>query len=110
MVSLLENIGERKGDMSINRLEAEAGLTRGSMAKWDNHCPAADKLYKVAQILGCTMEELLVGAKKSPPASREREELIKLFDSAPPTLQQAALAVLESTTAQPTNPRSDRED
>ena len=53
-MSLLERIRELReanGNISINRLEKEAGLTRGSMSKWDNHAPSYDKLKKDAEYL-----------------------------------------------------------
>lgn len=61
-MTLLERIAvlrELKGDISINRLEKEAGLTRGSMCKWDTHEPARDKLEKVANYFGVTVDYLL---------------------------------------------------
>ena len=50
-MSLLERIKELReshGNISINRLEKEAGLSRGSLAKWDDHAPSYEKLKKVA--------------------------------------------------------------
>lgn len=61
-MTLLERIAvlrELKGNISINRLEKEAGLTRGSMCKWDTHEPARDKLEKVANYFGVTVDYLL---------------------------------------------------
>jgi len=63
-MSLLEHIKELQelnGNISINKLEKEAGLTRGSMSKWDNHAPSYDKLKKVADYFGVTVEYLLTG-------------------------------------------------
>ena len=46
-MSILGRIGElrkRHEKLSINKLEQECGLTRGSMAKWDDHAPSPDKV------------------------------------------------------------------
>lgn len=91
-MSLLENIAVFRGGLSINKLEKLAGLTRGSMAKWDNHAPSFDKLQRVADVLGVTVEELQTGIKKAPPADGGREELFSIFDSLDPARQAALLA------------------
>jgi len=76
-MSLLERIRllrEKKGNISINRLEREAGLTRGSMAKWDDHAPSYDKMKKVADYLDTTVEYLLTGeGQKEKPTLTEDE-------------------------------------
>lgn len=63
-MSLLERIAvlrEQHGGISINKLEKEAGITRGSIAKWDDHTPSYDKVKKVADYFGVTVEYLLHG-------------------------------------------------
>lgn len=63
-MSLLERITvlrEQHGGISINKLEKEAGITRGSIAKWDDHAPSYDKVKKVADYFGVTVEYLLHG-------------------------------------------------
>lgn len=63
-MSLLERIAvlrEQHGGISINKLEKEAGITRGSIAKWDDHAPSYDKVKKVADYFGVTVEYLLHG-------------------------------------------------
>lgn len=63
-MTLLERIAvlrEEHGGMSINRLEKESGVTRGSIAKWDDHAPSYDKLKKVADYFGVTVDFLLHG-------------------------------------------------
>lgn len=60
-MTLLEQIDKLRtinGNISINRLEREAGLTRGSICKWDKHMPSYDKLKKVADYFGVTVEYL----------------------------------------------------
>lgn len=62
-MTLLERVKmlcEKRG-VSINRFEKEAGLTRGSVAKWDNHAPSGQKLEKAAQYFGVSVNYLLTG-------------------------------------------------
>ena len=45
---------------SINRLEKETGLSIGSICKWGRSVsPTVGSLKKVAEILGCTVDELI---------------------------------------------------
>lgn len=63
-MSILGRIGElrkRHEKLSINKLEHECGLTRGSMAKWDDHAPSPDKVKKVADYFNVSVEYLLYG-------------------------------------------------
>ena len=63
-MSILGRIGElrkRHEKLSINKLEQECGLTRGSMAKWDDHAPSPDKVKKVADYFNVSVEYLLYG-------------------------------------------------
>lgn len=64
-MSILGRIGELRKQhekLSINKLEQECGLTRGSMAKWDDHAPSPDKVKKVADYFNVSVEYLLYGA------------------------------------------------
>lgn len=54
----IESLCKNKG-FSIRHLERECGLSYGSVIKWRTSSPAADSLYKVAQYLETTVEELL---------------------------------------------------
>lgn len=63
-MSLLGRIDELRKQykkLSINKLEQECGLTRGSMAKWDDHAPSPDKVKKVADYFNVSVEYLLYG-------------------------------------------------
>lgn len=46
--------------ISINAIEKRAGLSIGSVCKWNTVSPTASSLLKVAQILGCSINDLLV--------------------------------------------------
>lgn len=80
LLSRINVLRSQHGNISINRLEKECGLTRGSMAKWDDHAPSADKIMKVANYFGISPGELMgapsippQGAKKAPTEISERE-------------------------------------
>lgn len=45
--------------ISINSLEAKAGISTGSVYKWNKVSPTIKSLAKVAAVLGCTIDELL---------------------------------------------------
>lgn len=50
----------KERNLSINRLEQEAGLSSGSMCKWGKSVsPTVVSLKKVADILGCTVDDLI---------------------------------------------------
>lgn len=80
LLSRINVLRSQHGNVSINRLEKECGLTRGSMAKWDDHTPSADKILRVANYFGISPGELMgapsitpQGAKKAPTEISERE-------------------------------------
>ena len=92
-MSILGRIGElrkRHEKLSINKLEQECGLTRGSMAKWDDHAPSPDKVKKVADYFNVSVEYLLygdpsAGIKKDPipkdgAVSQEKQLLLDMID------------------------------
>lgn len=92
-MSILGRIGElrkRHEKLSINKLEQECGLTRGSMAKWDDHAPSPDKVKKVADYFNVSVEYLLygdpsAGIKKDPipkdeAVSEPKQKLRDLID------------------------------
>lgn len=92
-MSILGRIGElrkQQEKLSINKLEQECGLTRGSMAKWDDHAPSPDKVKKVADYFNVSVEYLLygdpsAGIKKDPipkdgAVSQEKQLLLDMID------------------------------
>ena len=68
---------DEKG-VSIYELEKRVGLTNGSIIKWNDSIPRSDRLYSVATILGCTVEELLceagIEAHREARATNDRKE------------------------------------
>ena len=51
-------ICERKG-VTVWKLEKELGFSNGCIRKWNKSVPGIDKLQKVANYLGVSIEELL---------------------------------------------------
>lgn len=49
----------RERGISVRSIEIEAGLSNGTISKWDESMPAADNLIAVAKVLGTTAEALL---------------------------------------------------
>lgn len=47
--------------MTVAEIERKADIGNGVAARWNKSTPTADKLQKVANILGTTMEYLLLG-------------------------------------------------
>ena len=45
--------------VSVASVERDAGLTNGSISKWNNSKPIAESLHSVAKVLGTTVEDLL---------------------------------------------------
>lgn len=60
-MSIYENIKKECGrkKMSVLSLEKRLGFSRSSICKWDTNTPGIDKVKKVADVLGCTVDELL---------------------------------------------------
>jgi hypothetical protein len=60
-VPVYDNIVKKAKDkeISINSIEKEALLSRGSVCKWNSVSPSVKNLKKVADILGCTTDDLL---------------------------------------------------
>lgn len=48
-----------KNNVSITRVEKETGLSNGAIGKWKDSIPTVDKLKKVADYFGVTIDELL---------------------------------------------------
>ena len=97
LLSRINVLRSQHGNISINRLEKECGLTRGSMAKWDDHTPSADKILRVANYFGISPGELMGApsitpqdAKKAPTETSEREDISPA--------KQALLDVIDSLT------------
>lgn len=67
---------------TIASVERACGFGQGSIRKWDNAAPSADKLYKVAQMFGLSMEYLLVGGPQSIELKGDADAISGISDDA----------------------------
>ena len=60
-IKIYNNIVEqaKKVGVSINKIEEEAGLSKGSLCKWNIVSPSARSLTRVADVIGCDIKILL---------------------------------------------------
>ncbi len=65
----IEKKAKEKG-ISINALEKQAGISIGSTYKWNTVSPTIKNIAKVAEVLDCTIDELINGEKA---AGQEKE-------------------------------------
>ena len=56
----IRDIAKSKG-YSVNRLEKELGFSNGSISKWRNSTPTYERLQKVADYFGVSVEYLMTG-------------------------------------------------
>lgn len=45
--------------LSVRKIEIEAGLSNGAIARWSEKSPSIDKVFRVAKVLGCTVDDLI---------------------------------------------------
>ena len=90
MDSILERIKNLISDkkITIAELERRADLGNGTIRKWNTSLPSADKIQKVAKILGVTIDYLINGenemdskvitlARKAKQLNNEQIELLE---------------------------------
>lgn len=58
MYNKIKKLCEKSG-VSFTRIEKETGLGNGTISKWKDSIPTVDKLKKVADYFGVTVDELL---------------------------------------------------
>lgn len=60
-ILIYDNISKRAKTVgiSINSIEKEANLSTGSICKWNSVSPTVRSLAKVAEILHCSVNDLL---------------------------------------------------
>lgn len=54
----IKNICKKLG-ISVNKLEIETGMSRGSVSKWNTHTPTVSNLKIVADYLNTSVDELI---------------------------------------------------
>ena len=85
-MSLLDRIKllAKQNDTNLKKLEVSAGFGNGTIRRWDNSPPSADKLLKIANLLNSSMDYLMTGQKnKSQNISDEDAEWLSLIHQLP---------------------------
>lgn len=73
-----ELIKEKK--ITLNKLESELGLSQGSIRHWDDKPPAYDKLMKVADYFGITIDEIVGNKNQKNPKEVKLIEYYRISD------------------------------
>ena len=60
MLHKIKELCKEKG-ISLADLERQVGLSPKTIFSWGKSIPSVDKVYKVAKVLGVTVEELIEG-------------------------------------------------
>jgi transcriptional regulator with XRE-family HTH domain len=63
-------------NLPIGKLESMCGFIQGTIARWSRNVPQIDKLEKVADVLGCTIDEL---CGREPPENPHDDQLMLGF-------------------------------
>lgn len=91
MVDYIKNLIKEK-KITLNKLENELGLSQGSIRHWDEKPPSYDKIQKVANYFGITIDELVGNTEPKDPKQvklindyldsdqRGKENIIRLAD------------------------------
>ena len=98
IVDRIRALCEQNG-ITINKLETEASVGRGNVARWDRHRPNIDKVQSVADYFGVTSDFILTGNENKPAENGEldmkelihkmtREELIDFIMEATAALRE----------------------
>lgn len=86
LVSRIKSLA-KENDMNLKLLEESAGFGNGTIRRWDNSPPSADKLLKIAHLLNTSCEFLLTGVEREQQYSNFEEEIIFLFRQLPKDAQ-----------------------
>lgn len=68
-------------EMSLTVLESKLGFGNGTITKWDKNTPNADKLNKVAQYFGVSMDYLLNGIDQNGLSEKDNRDIAKDLNS-----------------------------
>ena len=75
----------KKNGISVNQLEKELSISRGALCKIDTNKPGGEKLQKLSDYFGVTVEYLMTGKedsekKESPFTARDERDIKKSLD------------------------------
>ena len=98
--------------LTIQKLEAAAGLANGSIGKWGKASPKAESVAAVASALGVSMDYLFTGketapAREAPELSEDEVILLSAYRALPETEKRSVLLLLQRAAGQdPSSPAS----
>lgn len=75
MIAEIKELCKKRG-ISVNELEAEIGLGINTIYKWDKASPSADKLQRVADYFGVSLDFLTGRELCTPPLEQQIGELM----------------------------------
>lgn len=75
MLSEIKELCKKRG-ISVNELESEIGLGINTIYKWDKASPSADKLQRVADYFGVSLDFLTGRELRKPPVEQQIGELM----------------------------------
>lgn len=78
----IQAIAKSKG-IALAKIEKDCGFGSNTMRKWAIHSPSIDKLIKVADYLGCSVDELIEGTKKEPVIDELKDQIVQAILSLP---------------------------
>lgn len=58
MFSIISEKAKTRG-MTVAQVEKAADIGHQTIRRWDTHSPSIDKVFRVARVLGCTVDELI---------------------------------------------------
>lgn len=60
--------------LSIRQIEIAAEVSNGAIARWDEKLPSVDKVFRVANVLGCTVDDLIRDDPAEAPGGADEPE------------------------------------
>ena len=111
MISRIKELCAEK-KLTIQKLEAAAGLANGSIGKWAKASPKAESVAAVAEALGVSMDYLYTGKEKAPAheepeLSEDEAILLSAFRALPEAEKRSVLLLLQRAAGQdPSSPAS----
>lgn len=87
-----------ENETSVNALELNIGVSKGSLCKIDSHKPSVDKIQKIAEELNTSIDYLIYGKERilTPKFSEDEVELLNLYLKLEKEQQDAVLTLLRS--------------
>ena len=78
LLDRIKHLAQQNGT-NIKGLESAANLGNGTIRRWNNSPPSADKLLKIANLLNTTMDYLMTGNEISENSFYEENEWLNLI-------------------------------